>query len=322
MNTILEGVGYCSKGCKIALTVMLIIAAALYCEAKPFIDYLELKKDTSYNHCQVFRNKDTAIYITGTGPMNAAIKSAAFLATEPVTDTDYFLNIGVCGAVTGKDRNRIPLGTPVLCNKIIERASGNTYYPDILYPHPFPEGAVISSYQIMNWEKANTYFKDISPPLMNTGLSSMCFADMESAALYQAVSCFFKLNRMFFLKLVSDYISPASTELPPVSSEVISHLIKEQADTILNWLQHLMENTPDRPAEFTEDELQYLTALSEDYKLSVTMANELKQYLRYYKLLKGEFIPFTEILRENIPRSVKSKAEGKKYLDYFKKNLL
>ena len=321
MNSILEGGGYC-KCCKLALTVMLIIAAALYSEAKPFIDYLALKKDTSCHHCQVFRNKDTALYLTGTGPMNAAIKSAVFLATEPVADTDYFLNIGVCGAATEKERNNILLGTPVLCNKIIEHASGNTYYPDVLYKHPFQEGTVISSYQFMTWEMVNAYFKDISPPLRNTGLSSMFFADMESSALYQSVSCFFKLNRMFFIKVVSDYISPAAAEQRLVASEDVSNLLKEQVGNILNWLEDIMASTPGRPAEFSEDELHYLTALSEDFKFSVTMANELKQYLRYYKLQKGEFIPFTEILRENIPRSVKSKAEGKKYLDYFKKNLL
>lgn len=308
--------------CNIALTVMLILAVALFGEAKPFIEYLNLKKDTSYTLCQVFRNKDTVLYITGTGPMNAAVKSAAFLATEPISEKDYFLNIGVCGAIHNVNHNRIPLGTPIMCNKIIEMASGHTYYPDILYSHPFYEGPVITSYQIITWNKVNTFLRDNAPPFINSEVNASYFADMEASALYQAVSCFFKLNRIFFLKIVSDYILSEDIETPSGQTIDVNHLINMNVSTVINWIQILMEHTPDNTEDFNQEELNYLTNLSKDLKLSVTMEYELKQYLRYYKLLKGAFIPFIETLREKIPLVVQSKAEGKKYLDYFKKNLL
>lgn len=316
-----------------AFTAMLIISAALYSEAKPFIEFYNLKKDLSYPSFQVFRKEDTALYITGTGPMEAAIITAAFLTRESPAAADLFLNIGICGS----RRRDLPLGTPVLCNKLIEAETGRTYYPDVLYTHPFREGSIITSC------RRQTALPDSAEgSLMEDGFSNetgsisengfitsgatlpaekvLPFADMEAAALYQAGRYFFQPHQMFFIKIISDYLMPA----PPSLMEAIdvSRLVGDNVAVIAQWINGLLNKFSETTNDFTKEETEYIRQLSESLKLSVTMEHELTQYLRYCKLIKGDFLTITSLLAKEMPLPVKSKLEGKKYLDYFKKNLL
>ncbi|MGN6712284.1 MAG: 5'-methylthioadenosine/S-adenosylhomocysteine nucleosidase family protein [Anaerocolumna jejuensis] len=312
---------------------MLIISAALYSEAKPFIEFYNLKKDLSYPSFQVFRKEDTALYITGTGPMEAAIITAAFLTREAPAAADLFLNIGICGS----RRRDLPLGTPVLCNKLIEAETGRTYYPDVLYTHPFREGSIITSCR-----RQTALTDSAEGSLMEEGFSNetnsisengfitsgatlptekvLPFADMEAAALYQAGRYFFQPHQMFFLKIISDYLIPA----PPSLKEAIdvSRLVGDNVAVIAQWINGLLNKFSETTNDFTKEETAYIRQLSESLKLSVTMEHELTQYLRYCKLVKGDFLSFTSLLAKEMPLPVKSKLEGKKYLDYFKKNLL
>lgn len=304
-----------------AFTAMLIISAALYSEAKPFIEYYNLKKDLSYPSFQVFRKEDTALYITGTGPMEAAIITTAFLTREAPAAADLFLNIGICGS----RRRDLPLGTPVLCNKLIEAETGRTYYPDVLYSHPFREGSIITSCRRQtelpdsaegSIIEDGSITSDEALPAEN----ALPFADMEAAALYQAGRYFFQPHQMFFLKIISDYLMPA----PPSLKEAIdvSRLVGDNVTVIAQWINGLLNKFSETTNDFTKEETEYIRQLSESLKLSVTMEHELTQYLRYCKLVKGDFLSFTSLLAKEMPLPVKSKLEGKKYLDYFKKNLL
>ncbi len=340
-----------------AFTAMLIISAALYSEAKPFIEFYNLKKDLSYPSFQVFRKEDTALYITGTGPMEAAIITAAFLTRESPAAADLFLNIGICGS----RRRDLPLGTPVLCNKLIEAETGRTYYPDVLYSHPFREGSIITScrrqtelpdssegsimedcfsnetssisengFRNENSSASEDGFRNENSSASVNGFiksgaalpaeNALPFADMEAAALYKAGRYFFQPHQMFFIKIISDYLMPA----PPSLKEAIdvSRLVGDNVEVIAQWINGLLNKFSETTNDFTKEETEYIRQLSESLKLSVTMEHELTQYLRYCKLVKGDFLSFTSLLAKEMPLPVKSKLEGKKYLDYFKKNLL
>ncbi|SHO44778.1 5'-methylthioadenosine/S-adenosylhomocysteine nucleosidase family protein [Anaerocolumna xylanovorans] len=290
-------------GCLLfAFTLMLIIAAALYSEAKPFIEFFNLKKDLYFSSFQVFRNEDTVLYITGTGPMEAAIVTSSFLTRESLSGSDLLLNVGICGS----RRKDLPMGTPILCNKLIEQETGHTYFPDVLYTHPFIEGSIITSF----CSAENSLFEE----------ASLSFADMEAAAIYQAGSYFFQPHQMLFIKIISDYLMPA-TETGDKAIDV-SGLVSSNVRIIAGWITELMNKIPHKTNDFTREEAEYIEELSRNLKLSVTMEHELRQYLRYYKLVNGDFFPFAMHLAEELPLPVKSKTEGKKYLDYFKKNLL
>lgn len=328
-----------------AFTAMLIISAALYSEAKPFIEFYNLKKDLSYPSFQVFRKEDTVLYITGTGPMEAAIITAAFLTRESPAAADLFLNIGICGS----RRRDLPLGTPVLCNKLIEAETGRTFYPDVLYSHPFREGSIITSCRRQTELPDSSegsimedFFSNETSSISENGFrnenssdsvngfiksgaalpaeNALPFADMEAAALYQAGRYFFQPHQMFFIKIISDYLMPA----PPSLKEAIdvSRLVGDNVEVIAQWINGLLNKFSKTTNDFTKEETEYIRQLSESLKLSVTMEHELTQYLRYCKLVKGDFLSFTSLLAKEMPLPVKSKLEGKKCLDYFKKNLL
>lgn len=286
---------------------MLIIAAAIYSEAKPFIESLHLKKDTGFKAFQVFRNEDTRLVITGTGPMEAAITAASFLAREAPGTNDLFLNIGVCGSRS----KEIPIGTPILCNQIMELETGRTFYPDILYNHPFREGSIISSCRI----QTAACTPDYSGERGN-------YADMEAAALYQAGSRFFQPHRMFFVKVVSDYLEDGLLDKSTRTIPDLNGLMAANRELILHWLAMLKTCLSEDYSNFTPEETEYIYNLAEDLKLSVTMTYELRQHLLYYKLTARNFISYIETLKQDLTLPAKSKTEGKKYLDYFKKNLL
>jgi nucleoside phosphorylase len=295
-------------GCPfLAFMPMLIISAALYSEAKPFIEFFNLKKDLSFSSFQVFRKEDTSLYITGTGPMEAAIVTSSFLTREAPAAKDLFLNVGICGS----RRKNLPLGTPVLCNKLIELETGRTYFPDVLYAHPFMEGSIITSAHRQTLSSGET------APSAEATLS---FADMEAAAIYQAGSYFFESHQMLFIKIISDYLIPDTKAIDNTID--ISGLIGCKVKIIGEWITGLMNKIPEKTNDFTREEAEYIQKLSDNLKLSVTMEHELRQYLLYYKLVNGEFLLFIRDLTRELPLPVTSKTEGKKYLDYFKKNLL
>ncbi len=294
---------------------MLIIAAALHCEAKPFIEYFDLKKDLSYSSFQVFRKENIVLYITGTGPMESAIVTASFLTNEPPSSDDFFLNVGICGSI----RKDLPLGTVILCNKLIEQETGHTYFPDILYNHPFREGSIITSFHKQYESKAAN---ETSPTVTRVSdfIDGLVFADMEAAALYQAGIYFLKPHQMIFIKIISDYMEVNSVNA--YKNLDVSALIESNIEIITDWIENLLNNRPKNDNDFVKEEMEYLDYLFDNLKLSVTMEHELKQYLRYYKLVNGEFLTFMKHLTQDLPLPAKSKTEGKKYLDYFKKNLL
>lgn len=300
-----------------AYITMLIIAAALHCEAKPFIEYFDLKKDLSYSSFQVFRKEDIVLYITGTGPIEAAIVTACFLTKEGPVSSDFFLNVGICGS----RRKDLPLGTVILCNKLIEQETGRTYFPDILYTHPFREGSIITSFQKQALSDKSTE-TSFSPSSLHAPVlcDDFALADMEATALYQAGIYFFKPHRMLFLKIISDYLEETSEN--SFKNIDVSALIGSNIKIITDWIENLLNNSPKIANDFGKEEMEYINCLTDSLKLSVTMEHELKQHLCYYKLVNGEFLSYAKHLAQELPLPAKSKTEGKKYLDYFKKNLL
>ena len=247
--------------------------------------------------------------------MESAIVTASFLTKEPPSSNDFFLNVGICGS----RRKDLPLGTVILCNKLIEQETGHTYFPDILYSHPFREGSIITSFQKQYDVKAS---KEISISVSNVSdfIDDLAYADMEAAAIYQAGIYFLKPHQMIFIKIISDYME--SNSVNSYKDLDVSALIEKNIEIITDWIENFLNNRPKNDNDFVKEELKYLNYLFDNLKLSVTMEHELKQYLRYYKLVNGEFLSYIKHLAKDLPLPAKSKTEGKKYLDYFKKNLL
>ena len=131
---------------------MIYVMMALYQEAHGLIRELELKKNTAYAPFEVFDNESAGIrlVVTGVGEIAAAAATAAVCARDGADAADFLINIGCCAAGCCKPADRdmdsgygaahaAQTGDLYVCHKITEQATGKTFYPDILYRHPWKE---------------------------------------------------------------------------------------------------------------------------------------------------------------------------------------
>lgn len=268
---------------------MIFISAALYCEAKPFIDRFCLKRDNSVNKFQVFKNEDVILIVTGTGSINIACGCTYLITKFEANKYDTFLNIGTCGST---DKN-IKIGTIVLCNRIINNLNKREFYPDMIFKHPFKEGSIESFSNVVKKSSLNDIRGD--------------FVDMESAAFFESVSIFIPPHRIYCLKIVSDYLN--SDDL---KKEDITNLIKFNCEDICRWILNINSNIAKPKDVFSEKDMDYISEIVDNLKLSVSMQNELKKLAKGYKIRNENLIlalePFTQIY-------CKSKYEGKMYFE-------
>lgn len=310
---------------------MLYLAFALYYEAAPYIRAFSAKRETSFTKDQVFTNLNlfaeetpdlpfvtnpppssddnseaanllpVMIIITGSGPVPAAASLSRVLACYPPSEEDIFANIGSCGCPDGS----VTIGRTIMIHRLIEAASGRNFYPDMLYVHSFPEGALTT----------------VSAPQRESSVSGMLY-DMEGAALYQAALPFFSTDRMFFFKTVSDFGS--LDDLSP------SDLL-EQAMESLNPIRTTLEgfaSTQIRAQHYSETEEAVIEEFCALLYASESMRQEIRRLITYYELERGyaiallhDFIAEHELRGETAPR-LRSRKEGKVYLERFRETCL
>ena len=266
---------------------MIYIVCALYAEAAPYIQHFSLKKQTAFHRVQVFANEQVTCVLTGVGPMAAATALTEVLAQSAIGPNDVLVNVGICGCKDGK----VPVGTTYLCHTIQDGITDRTYYPDVLYKHPFLEADLYSS----------------AVPLTKEAIQQQpcLLVDMEGAAVYQSAIRFFKTHQLFFVKTVSDY----GCEADPVMGSV---------EQVLSWLPCTEE-----AALFTTEQEAELVKLCDLLKASVTMELEIRQLMTWCQLTGRDGVAlFYTFLQQQEVDDVKSKREGAALLAKFKQQLL
>lgn len=288
---------------------MILLTTALYCEAQAFIQHYHLRKDISFTKFQVFRSDDILLLITGTGSMQAAIGTSYLCSLIPPKDKDIFINIGVCGL----SKNTAGIGSVFLGNKIVELGTGRCFYPDLIYSHPFLEGTILTSPAIVNKTITDTV-SGLSASYCNN--SNTYLIDMESAGFYQAASCFYQVQQLFFLKIVSDYLDENH-----ITPKEVTDLISQKLPQISDWIDKLAKESGTGQNLFTSEEEDYIKQLSTQLMLSTSMEFQLRQLLKYVKLQDGSFIERIAYFLKN-QNPCKSKKEGKKYLEQIRQLFL
>lgn len=272
---------------------MIFLAAALYNEAKIFIEKFSLKRCSEINKFQVFKNEDIVLVITGTGGINAACACTYVISRFNVEKYDTFINVGICGSIS----KNVALGKTILVNKIMDGDSKKTFYPDILFEHPFLEGSIES------FSGPVKYKQDVKAD----------FVDMESAGFFQSVSKFIPPHRIYCIKIVSDYMENCK-----ITGDDVKKLLRMASTSIVNWIMQL-KNSAIRANNILDGrDMDYIEDTAASLKLSTTMKHELKKLSTNYKVLGGNLVlalePFTQIMCE-------SKQEGKIYFEQLKKQL-
>lgn len=228
---------------------MIYIITALDAEARALVDYYHLKRDTSLPYT-LYTNGQMVLLVSGMGKTNALMAVSALLGWRIPEYTDILINIGICGA---PEVYRI--GEALLIHQI--RDGDRRYYPDILYTHPLRECSLSCV------DEAQSAVHD-SP------------VDMESSAIFQASSRFFKLHQMAFIKIVSDHFAPETVTKEGVIKFVRSNI------THLDEVCTALEKVQYTEALFSEREQKELELLKACFTKS--QASALDDALIYFRL--------------------------------------
>jgi len=219
---------------------LITIYCALYAEAQYLIQHYELKKATESRHFQIFFNEKRKIrlVITGVGKLNATVAIAEISTIYPPAEEDLMVNYGSCAAEgmlmpeegEGGGGACVPLGSIIMVNKLTDAESGRTFYPDMIYRHPFTEGKVFTSAQVYTVDAGardggTTKVEDVglnahaegyakvetaglnaqNEEAMKAEVIAPTVHDMEAAAFYEAGNFYYGPHQMIFLKVVTDH---------------------------------------------------------------------------------------------------------------------
>lgn len=136
---------------------MIYFLTALYYEAKDIISHYKMKKVMKSTRFQVFKGDNELVIISGTSSVKAVVAATYLLNCFEYNEDDIFVNLGICGSVT----NNFCKGEAFLCNKLINSYSKRTFYPDMLFEHPFKEAALESFSQVVDKDMRQNINADI-----------------------------------------------------------------------------------------------------------------------------------------------------------------
>lgn len=304
---------------------MIYVVTALYQEAHGFIRELELKKNTAYAPFEVFDNENAGIrlVVTGVGEIAAAAVVAAVCAQDGADAADFLINIGCCAAAnagadsgcetvdSGMDSgygaaHAAQIGDLYVCHKITEQATGKTFYPDILYRHPWKERELVTGMQ----------------PLQRAAAHGALY-DMEAAAVYQAGIRFFSPDRMLFLKVVSDFGIAGQERM---TAEAFTGLLEQHVKEVVAFLTNLREAADEEETLRNDGILQedetVLERLFAALHCSQTMRASARQYITYAALTGYDWKAELEEWYARGLLPCKDRREGKVRLEELKQVLL
>ncbi len=285
---------------------MIYIFTALYCEAHIFIRHFNLIKNQEDTWFQQFYNETAGIRltITGVGEIAAAAVVGSVCSVYKPSQNDLLLNIGICAHTTKNDGM-------FLCNKIVEKATGRTFYPDMLYRHNFSEGTVTTSMK--------PYISDNGVTQAPSGLLAETLYDMEAAAVYQTGIHYFGPHQMIFLKLVSD-----TGAIEEVNKEQTVLLLEQYKDSIFDYIGQISAITSKigrRKRVLPREEETFIESFCMDLHCSKAMKDSMKQYIHYLKLIKKDYVSIIQNMYDEKLIPCKDKREGKRCFEEFKRRL-
>ena len=194
---------------------MLIWITALHCEAKPVIDFYQLKKSSTSqafdSYVDQSSNPTMACVVTGPGKISCAAATAWIAARYQSAGLLSWINLGTCGG-------NLQIGDLYYAHKIIDDTSQRSYYPVQTFKNKV-QGIVCRTL-----EAPSTSYK-----------SNEVF-DMEASAFFAIASRFSTTEFIHSLKIVSD--NPENGF--PSSKSIVSDLINDNFDPISRFGQQLI----------------------------------------------------------------------------------
>lgn len=191
------------------------IVCALYCEAKPLIEALKLKKNISISRFQSYKNHDDSInlILSGVGKINSAVVTS-FLAAKNESRLQSFLNVGIAGSLN------IKIGEIRAVNKIQDVKTKKSFFPQS---------------QLLKKIQATNLFTVDFP---NNEIPKDAMVDMEGMGFYQAAIKYTTQEFIQVLKIISDNVKE---DLVKITEKVAERLLADQIETILNATEQMQQ---------------------------------------------------------------------------------
>ena len=188
-----------------------------------------------------------------------------------------------------------------MCNKIVEELTARTFYPDMLYQHPFAEACL----HTVEKEKLENLADD-------------CIYDMEAAAFYQGAAFYYGPHQMLFLKAVTDH-GDIHAEDPKEFQKRFCNIMNQAGEEIAAYLDEILQtNIQEEEWKLAMQETAFedrVRQLAENLHCSKTMEATVRQLMRYWKLagidVNTLLAPFYD--SEKLP--CKDKREGSRILN-------
>ena len=237
----------------------LVICVALACEARPLIDFYQLKKDmnsssfTLYCHCEL----PLALIVTGVGKIKMAAAIAYSHQYLRLNSHSRYINLGIAGSA------ELSLGDVLIAEKIIDHSSSRVYFPFIV-DQPFDYLASVSTY-----DQAVSQYPEKG------------VVDMEAAAFFVSAGLFVIREQLLCVKVVSD--TPLSTCHHLNKNRVII-LISDKLTFIDERIQYALSQFSAEKSMLS-DLHQSLEPFVKRWHFTVYQKNELKQLLRRWRVL-------------------------------------
>ncbi|MCI9124445.1 MAG: hypothetical protein HFH35_10270 [Eubacterium sp.] len=288
---------------------MIYIFTALYHEAQCIIKFFDLKKTAESQRFMQFENETAQIRLTvsGVGEIAAAAAVSSTCTQNPPRRTDFLCNIGIC-AGAGE------LEGIYMIHKITEQASQKTWYPDILYRHPFPEAEIITA--MKPWE-GDTLGAGV-PASADAADSGTLLYDMEAAAVYQAGAYFFGPHQMQFLKIVSDHGTGLLSRKEQPNAGKAAQLMEQYKEPVTAWISRLGQAARRdgrlREQEANERLEQLVRRLCTDLHASHAMEMTVRKQMRYLELAGADYTGMLRKWYQKNKLPCRNRKEGKQIL--------
>ncbi len=245
---------------------MLRFVVAFKAEARPLIEHFRLRRDGA-GPFPIFRRGADALIVSGIGKAAAAAATAYLHATLAPLRGDaaggerdaVWLNVGIAGHGTR------PVGEALLAHKVVDRASGRSWYPPLAFKPPCATDQVIT----------------VDRP--EREMASPGAYDMEASGFVATAGRFASAELVHCLKVVSD---GPDADLESLTPDVARRLVEKNVATVEAVAQACGALALE--LRRLEAEPPELDACLERWHFTVTERRELRRLLRRRRTLAPE----------------------------------
>lgn len=226
------------------------IITALSAEARPLIDYFNLKRLHEISSYKVYRNSDIVLAVSGIGKVNSAAASGFLHGKFDFVHCTGWLNVGIAGH---QSRN---IGEGFLAHTIQDDATGRVWYPSFVFKRPC-ETDIVRTVDRVEY----IYDEDIA-------------YEMEAAGFYFSASRAGPAELVHCYKIVSDN---SESSVFGLDADQISNLVeahKEIVNILVEALSELVQKVRSRKQVDGQEEM-----FCRKWRFSFTQRAKLRKLL-------------------------------------------